>query len=53
MQQGFKHLIYPETVNLEKSIEHNAYNAPTSMRDVDSESTAKILFQRYESLIDE
>lgn len=53
VQQGFKHLIYPETVNLEKSIEHNAYNAPTSMRDVDSESSAKILFQSYESLIDE
>ena len=48
-QAGFKHLIYPETVDLEKNTNHTSYNVPTSMRDVDTESFADIYFKKYKS----
>tara|TARA_S200000501_G_C20751504_1_gene711895 strand:- start:206 stop:1204 length:999 start_codon:yes stop_codon:yes gene_type:complete len=43
-EESFEHLIYPEGVELKSK---NAFNVPTSMRSVDSESGAEILAEDY------
>lgn len=48
-EESFEHLIYPEGVDFKSQ---NSFNAPTSMRDVDSESRAGILTVDYNAIME-
>lgn len=48
-EESYEHMIYPEGVELKS---RNTFNAPTSMRNVDSESKADILTINYKDILD-
>ena len=52
LDQGFEDIIYPENVDLKNLGYRNSFHAPTSMRSVDTESSASLFYKSYKRLVE-
>ena len=52
IDQGFEDVIYPENVDFKNLNYKNSFHAPTSMRSVDTESSAALFRQSYTKLLE-